>query len=125
MKTVAVNFWLIFNRDDEMVETPRPQPPVTKELLKKIHGTQSKIHVYAHQGPEPVRVEGRSPDFQIEIIKAAMEERLRKEEIPYDEVMIEKPKYADVHLNSEITEHVNWENVLLGKLMPGKTGRLK
>lgn len=120
MKTLSIPFWSIFNRDDELVETPRPRPPVTKEFLEKVQGTQSKIHIYAH--PEPVKIEGRAPDFQIEIIKAAMEERLKKEGIPYDEVMISRPKYADVHLNHEITEHRGWEDVLLKKLNGKKTG---
>ena len=120
MKTLSIPFWSIFNRDDELVSTPQPKPPVTREFLKKVQGTQSKIHIYAH--PEAVKIEGRAPDFQIEIIKAAMEERLKNEKIPYDEVMISRPKYADVHLNSEITEMKGWEEVLLRKLNGKKTG---
>ena len=121
MKTLSIPFWSIFSRDDELVlERSQPKPPVTKEFLEKVKGTQSKIHIYAH--PEPIKIEGRAPDFQIEIILASMEERLKRESIPYDEVMISRPKYADVHLNSEITEMKGWEEVLLRKLEGKKAG---
>lgn len=119
MKTISIPFWSIFNRDNELIETPRPKPPVTKEFLEKVQGRQCKVHIYAH--PEPIKIEGKAPDFQIEIILAAMEERLKKESIPYDQVEISRPKYADIHLNSDITQMQGWQEVLLKKLN-GKTG---
>ena len=123
MKTMSIPFWSIFNRHDELVETSQPKPPVSKKFLERVKGRQCRVHVYAHS--EPIKIEGRAPDFQIEIILAAMEERLKAEGIPYDEVMISRPKYAEIHLNRDITEMKGWEEVLLRKLNGKKARRLK
>jgi predicted HAD superfamily phosphohydrolase YqeG len=61
MKVVSVNFWLIFDRDNEMVESS-PQPhPVTKNFLEKVKGNQGKIVVCANDQEETAKIEGRQP----------------------------------------------------------------
>ena len=123
MKRISVCYWMIFTRNDEGIvdDSPQPQPPVSKEFLKKIQGHQTKVYIYANEGPEPMRVEGREPEFQKEIILQAMKEQLDKEKIPYFGVAIDKP-YAEINIDRKITEHKNWESVLVNKLQGKKRG---
>jgi len=116
MKRVSINFWMIFDRNDDGVVESTPQPrPVSKDLLKKVRANQGKILIYANQDPEPARIEGREPEFQKEIIFQAMRERLDKAGIPFFEVAIDKP-YAEININEKIIEHVGWEKILIDKL---------
>lgn len=116
MKRVSVNFWMIFGKNENGGDESSPQPcPVSAEFLKKLQGKQVKLFVYANEGPEPAKVEGRVPEFQLEIVKSLMESRLDKAGVPYDEVSIERP-FAEVHVNRNITQHENWESLLLNKL---------
>ena len=123
MKRISVCYWMIFNRNDDGVadDSPRPQPPVSKAFLKKLPGNQIKLYVYANEGPEPARVEGKEPEFQKDVVLLAMEERLNQGGIPFDEVYLEKP-YAEICINRNVTQHKNWESVLFKKL-GGKKSR--
>lgn len=118
MKRISVCYWMIFNRNDDGTadDSPRPQPPVSKEFLKKLPGNQVKLYVYANEDfSQPTKFEGRAPEFQKDIILLAMKERLNQDGIPFDDLTIEKP-YAEININRNITQHKNWENVLLKKL---------
>lgn len=115
MKTVSVNFWLIFDRNNNGVVEGSPLP-VTKDLLERVKGTQGKIVVCANDYDKPAEIEGRAPEFQEDLIKACMSERLKKSEIPFDDVVINRPRYSDFHINREVTEFKDWEKVLLKKL---------
>lgn len=116
MKRISVCYWMIFNRSDNGMADDSPQPrPVSKEFLKKLPGNQVKLFVYANEGLEPVKFEGREPEFQKDIVLLAMKERLDQDGIPFDDLTIEKP-YAEININRNITQHKNWENILLKKL---------
>ena len=123
MKTVSVNFWLIFDRDNNGVVEGSPQPrPVTKDFLKRVKGNQGKIVVCANDHDETEKIEGRAPEYQEELIKSCMETRLEQSDMPFDSVVINRPRYSDFHISSDIVQHKGWEDVLLGKLKGKKTG---
>jgi len=117
-KKISIHFWSIFNRYEEAKESPSsPQKRVTKDLLEKIDNAGAKVVVYSDNYPHSkIEGEGPVPSFQKELIKAAMEERMKQSDMPYDEVVIDKPKDVDLDIDYEITEHKNWEKVLLDKL---------
>lgn len=123
MKTVSVNYWLIFARDSEIVEGSPPQPrPVTKSFLNKVKANQGKIVVCASDNDEATQLEGRAPEYQEAYIKACMEQALKKGDIPFDSVALGCPKYSDFHISSDIVKYKNWQEVLITKLKSGKTG---
>lgn len=121
-KKVGVHFWSIFDRyEDSKIrdgESPgQEKKSKVKDFLKKAKDTEAEIIVYADDyTPSPSRIEGRVPEFQKEIIKAAMEERMKQGDIPFDETTISKPKDTDIDISYKVTEHKNWESVLLDKL---------
>ena len=120
-KKIGVYFWSIFDRyegGEERAVTSEKNPRLkVRDFLKKAQGTEAEIVVYANDyTPQPARIEGREPEFQKEIIKAAMEEKMKQSEIPFDETAINKPKDMDIDINHKVTEHKNWESVLLKKL---------
>jgi len=117
-KKISANFWLIFrkNGDGQAVEISQSQPPISKDLLERIRETQAIIYIYANDTAS-TQMEGKEPGFQKEIILSAMKERLDKEKMPYDELVMDRP-YADVHLDRKIMEHTNWEEILINKLEP-------
>lgn len=120
-KKIGVYFWSIFDRYEGGEESPvtsekNPRAKV-RDFLSKAKNTEAEIIVYANDyTPQPARIEGRAPEFQKEIIKAAMEERMKNSDIPFDETTIDKPKDMDIDISHKVTEHKNWETVLLKKL---------
>jgi len=121
-KVVSVNFWLIFSRDSGVIENP-PQPcPVTKSLLKRVKVNLGKIVICANDQEETAKIEGRQPECQEELIKSCMETRLEQSDMPYDSVVINRPRYSDFHISSDIVQHKGWEEVLLRKLNGKKAG---
>lgn len=120
-KKISVHFWSLFDRYGE--DAPTTKGPKeedsnrtkVKDFLGKISATENKTVVYANDDMG-ARVEGREPDFQKEIIKACMEEKMKNSDIPFDEVVFNKPKDTDIDISYGVTEHKNWESVLLKKL---------
>ena len=120
-KKISVHFWSLFDQYGE----DKPQSPGAKEedsnrtkvkdFLGKISDTENKTIIYAKDDLGP-RVEGRNPEFQMEVVKACMEEKMKNSDIPFDEVVFNKPKDTDIDINYGVTEHKNWESVLLKKL---------
>lgn len=122
-KKVGVYFWSIFNRYEKATEIPdsprKDEKTKVRDFLKKVGDTEAEIIVYANDyTPSPARIEGKEPEFQKEIIKLAMEERMKNSDIPFDETTIDKPKDTDIDISYKVTEHKNWESVLLKKLKP-------
>jgi len=120
-KKIGVHFWSIFDRYEKATEVPdssgKDDKAKVKDFLKKVKDTEAEIVVYADDfTPHPRRIEGREPEFQKEIIMAAMEERMKNSDIPFDETAINKPKDIDISIDYKVTEHKNWESVLLKKL---------
>ena len=120
-KKIGVYFWSIFDRYEKATEVPdssgRDDKAKVKDFLKKAADTEAEIVVYANDfTPQPARIEGREPEFQKEIIMAAMEERMKNSDIPFDETVVNKPKDTDIDISYKVTEHQNWETVLLKKL---------
>ena len=120
MKRISINFWMIFDKNENGGDSPE-QRPVSKEFLKNLQGLQTKVYIFADDGPPPAKIEGRAPEFQKEIILQAMRERLDAEDMPYSGVAIDRP-YAEINLDRKITQHMNWEEVLLKKLNGKKAG---
>ncbi len=120
-KKISVHFWSLF----DMYERDQPTSKAVKEesedrtkvkdFLGKISDTENKTIIYAKEDMGP-SVEGRSPEFQKEIIRACMEEKMKGSNIPFDEVVFAKPKDTDIDINYGVTQHKNWEDVLLKKL---------
>ena len=122
MKTVSVNYWLIFDGDNDIAEDSPPQPrPVSKDFLNKVKASQGKIVVCASDNDEAKQLEGRSPEFQEMFIKSCMEEALKKGDMPFDSVALGRPQYSDFHISSDIVKYKNWQEVLIKKLR-GKGG---
>lgn len=118
-KKVAINFWSIFNRYEGNKEgIAVKEKKVSKELLNKIKSTKNKIIIYENAYPTPSDSEGgrKEPEFQEMIVEAIMQDRLEKAEMPFDEVSSIKPKDIDIEIDYQITEHKNWEKVLIEKL---------
>ena len=121
-KKIGVYFWSIFDRYErkatEVSDSPeRNDKAKVRDFLKKAKDTEAEIVVYAEDfSPSPSRIEGRAPEFQKEMIKAAMEERMKQSEIPFNETAINKPKDVDISIDYKVTEPKNWESVLLKKL---------
>ena len=119
-KKISVHFWSLFDRygeDAPRVEGKEEDSNRTKvkDFLGKISDTENKTVVYANNDMG-VRVEGKEPEFQKEIIRACMEEKMKNSDIPFNEVVFNKPKDTDIDISYEVTEHKNWETVLLKKL---------
>jgi len=120
-KKISVHFWSLFNRyEDDQPASPGSRNEdknrtKVKDLLEKISDTENKTVVYANDDMG-ARVEGREPDFQKEVVRACMEEKMKNSDIPFDEVVFNKPKDTDIDINYGVTEHKNWESVLLKKL---------
>ena len=120
-KKISVHFWSLFNQYGE----DAPKSPGAKEessdrtkvrdFLGKVSDTENKTIIYAKDDMGP-SVEGRDPEFQKEIVKACMEEKMKNSDIPFDEVVFNKPKDTDIDINYGVTQHENWESVLLKKL---------
>lgn len=120
-KKISVHFWSLFDQYGEDKPTTSgakeedSNRTKVKDFLGKISATENKTVVYANHDMD-ARVEGREPDFQKEIIKACMEEKMKNSDIPFDEVVFNKPKDTDIDISYKVTEHKNWESVLLKKL---------
>ncbi len=119
-KKISVHFWSLFDQygEDQPKATEKEEDKnrtKVKDFLGKISDTENKTIVYANDDMG-VRVEGREPDFQKEIIRACMEEKMKNSDIPFDEVVFNKPKDIDIDISYKVTEHKNWETVLLDKL---------
>ena len=119
-KKISVHFWSLFDRYGE--DAPKTEGKEedgdrikVKDFLEKISPTENKTIVYANNDMG-VRVEGKEPEFQKEIIRACMEEKMKNSDIPFDEVVFDKPKDTDIDISYKVTEHKNWETVLLDKL---------
>lgn len=112
---LSCDFWSIFNRY-ESDDAENSKPPVTRKLLERIKETGTRIYVYTDE-QIPVDREGgrKEPEFQKMLEQSMMKDRLKKANIPFDEVRTEKP-YSDVSLDSKIMTHKNWENILISKL---------
>jgi len=122
-KKIGVHFWSIFNRysGSEVVEkspgdSEKDERTKVRDFLKKVEDTEAEIIVYANEYDSPARIEGKEPEFQKEIIKAAMEERMKQDKVSFDKTTVDKPKDIDIDISYKITEHKNWENILLDKL---------
>jgi len=115
-KKVSINFWSIFDRYKESKESPVRAKRVSKDLLEKIDKTGSKIVVYMDSSVIRPNGDEVEPKFQDMLIKAIMKARLEKNNMPFDEVVIDKPKDTDIEIDYKITEHENWESVLIDKL---------
>ena len=120
-KKISVHFWSLFDRYGEEqptssgVKKESEDRTKVKDFLGKISGTEDKTVIYAKDDMSP-SVEGRNPEFQKEIVKACMEEKMKNSDIPFDEVVFNKPKDTDIDINYGVTEYKNWETVLLKKL---------
>jgi len=120
-KKISVHFWSLFDRyGEDMPKSPGSKEEDSnrtkvKDFLGKISDTENKTIVYANDDMG-ARVEGREPDFQKEVVRACMEEKMKNSDIPFDEVVFNKPKDTDIDINYGVTEHKNWESVLLKKL---------
>lgn len=120
-KKISIHFWSLFDRYGEDqpaatgVKKEKDDKTKVKDFLGKISSTENKTVIYANDDMG-VRVEGREPDFQKEIIKACIEEKMKNSDIPFDEVVFDKPKDTDIDISYRVTEHKNWESVLLDKL---------
>ena len=120
-KKISVHFWSLFDRYDEDKPTTSGEKEEdktrvkVKDFLEKISPTENKTVVYANYDMD-ARVEGKEPEFQKEIIRACMEEKMKNGDIPFDEVVFSKPKDTDIDISYKVTEHKNWESVLLKKL---------
>lgn len=122
-KKIGVCYWSIFNRysGSEVAEkspgdSEKDERTKVRDFLKKVKDTEAEIIVYANEYDTPARIEGKEPEFQKEIIKAAMEERMKQDKVPFDKTTVDKPKDIDIEISYKITEHENWENILLDKL---------
>ena len=120
-KKISIHFWSLFDMYDEgqptssQVKEENKNRTKVKDFLEKISDTENKTIIYAKDDMGP-SVEGRNPEFQREIVKACMEEKMKNSGIPFDEVVFNKPKDTDIDINYGVTQYKNWEPILLKKL---------